>query len=210
MDPCRPPDPWGAKQALWNLSLRVQTPLGEKQQQPYQIMRLSVSNSAELCVRDFAKMQETGSRNDITVAKATIPDLIFLHLFTSLDPNGILTGSPVPPLLQDASLHFMMGNRTKLWLRPLAAFSTSSWSGGAQIQSTPTVTDQMKTWMNANLGLCSEGHGCTDWQESRKEWSPGQGRKWRLRPEERKSARNFWRVRFHKSVYKPHIHSSKK
>ena len=55
-------------------SLKVQTRLGKKQQQPYQIVRLSVSNSGERFLRgDFDKMQEAGTRNEITGAKATIP-----------------------------------------------------------------------------------------------------------------------------------------
>lgn len=74
VEPYRSPAPWRAKQGLWIPSLKVQTRLGKKQQQPYQIVRLSVTNSGERFLRgDFDKMQEAGTRNEIAGAKATIP-----------------------------------------------------------------------------------------------------------------------------------------
>ena len=143
---------------------------------------------------DFGKVRETGSRNEITGAKATIPFFIIFHEFMSLDPRWEkvqyshgLSISPSPTGRISPSYTGQQGQTVveTVSILPLPAVAEHSFN--------PPYGERPNEDMNdADLGLCCEGQSYRAWQELQKTTKPRAGKKMRpLRREERKPARNL-------------------
>lgn len=89
-------------QGLWTSLLKVQTWLGEIQQQPHQIDQFTTTNPEHFLRRDFAKMQEMRSINEKMGAKRNYS---LLHCFSRVLPQPKVKKSPVFSLALQLSFH---------------------------------------------------------------------------------------------------------
>lgn len=128
---------------------------------------------------DFGKEQETGSRNEITCAKATIPFLFVCHEFTSLDPRWEkvhyshgLSISPSPTGWLSPSYTGQQGQTV------VETVSIPLLPAVAEHSFNPPYGERPNEDMNdADLGLCCEGQSYRHRQELQKTMQPMAGKK---------------------------------